>query len=365
MMSLFYSILGFLVVVLVTVSVHEFGHFYIARLCGVKVDVFSIGFGKAFYRWIDKYGTEFRICTVPLGGYVKMFGDKNIVSAPDFEAFQDMNEEEKRISFYHKPLWKKACIVAAGPAFNYLLAIVLMSLLFSVYGKVSTTNQISHIAEKSIASYLGLLPGDTIISINNRTINDVLDIKNSIASARSILDLKIEIMRDGQKQIYDVKEIIDRSGVNYNTIDHSMLGVNFLANRKEVNLLESVLASISDAITISFAMLEGLVSIIIHDHSASDLGGPIKIAQYSGESLKLGLAPMIWFVAMISLNLGLVNLLPIPMLDGGHLLYYLIESVTGRSISQKMQKFCGHLGFFILIALMLFATFNDIRGLIR
>jgi regulator of sigma E protease len=360
------NLFWFLIIISVVVFIHEYGHYFVARKCGVKIETFSIGFGKEIFGWNDKNGTRWKISVLPFGGYVKMFGDADPSSAPDFEKISKMKSKDKQQSFYFKKLWQKAAIVFAGPFANYLLAIVIFTSMFYAYGKPHTLPVISHIEVGSPAEKSGLKIDDLIIAADNTKIESFEDLKQIIAlNTGEPLILSIE--RKGQHLdltiIPQIKKIKDVFG---NEIEIAMIGIaSSKVELLKLDLMSSIGESFVASYNMSIGMLKAIWQIVTGVRGTDQLGGPIKIAQYSGQSAKLGLESVLSFIALISLNLGLVNLFPIPMLDGGHLMYYSIEAATGRPVAQKIQEIGFKLGFALLITLMIFVTFNDIKALFK
>lgn len=355
----------FLVMITAVVFVHEFGHFIVARWCGVQVEVFSIGFGKEIFGWNDKYNTRWKVCWLPFGGYVKMFGDADPASAPDFKKLDALKPEDKNKSFYFKKLWQKSLVVFAGPAANYILAILIMTMMFAIHGKQETSNEITLIAKDSPAEKAGLQIGDLIVEIDGNTIRTFDDARR-IITLNVGEPMKIRVDRNGTSmEVIAIPEIKETKDIFGNVIKMPRLGLG--ASKitfREMNLITSISEAIQESYKLSVAMLKTVGQMITGARSIDDLGGPVKIAKYSGQSAQLGQTAFMWFVALISLNLGLVNLFPIPMLDGGHLMYYFIEKLTGRPVSMKVQLLGFRLGFVLIIMLMVMVTFNDIRTML-
>jgi regulator of sigma E protease len=354
----------FITVITAVVFVHEFGHYIIARLSGVKIEVFSIGFGKELFGWTDKNKTRWKISVLPLGGYVKMFGDSDPSSNPDYKKLDNMSFKEKRHAFHFKPLSHKAAIVSAGPIFNYILAILIMSVMFSIYGMPSTTPTVGKVSEESPAYDAGLREGDIILKVDDTVIETFEDLRQIIA-LNTEKKMIVEIMRNEKRSEIELTPHIKKTKDIYgNDIEIPVIGVSSLRSSiKPLTILGAVTHSIKEAYRLSVVTLQAIGQIITGDRSITQIGGPVKIAQYSGQTAKYGgVRAILWFIALISINLGLFNLLPIPILDGGHLLYYLIEAVTGRPMAKKFQDYGLRLGFSFLVCLMIFATLNDIKN---
>lgn len=361
--SVFMNILPFLIVLTIIVFVHEFGHFLVARLCGVKVDVFSIGFGKELFGFNDKHGTRWKFCMIPMGGYVKMFGDKNAASMSDEEFINSLSVEEKKVAFACKPLSAKAAIVVAGPAFNYLLSILIITFFFFVYGYPNVSSTISEVLPNSPASIAGIKPGDTISEINGVKIKNFNDI-------RDIMSLNLgESIRVKINDSEDAISITPEKSVSEDQIGNKVtsyrLGViNSQYNIENISIFRAIKLSTYECYKLSAMSLKAMWQMITGARSADELGGPIKIAQYSAKSAQDGMIGMLWFVALLSVNLGFVNLLPIPALDGGHLLIYFIELISNKKIAAKIQNYSFQIGLILLIMLTIFVTFSDLKSLI-
>jgi regulator of sigma E protease len=360
------SVFWFLVVITVVVFVHEFGHYIVARLNGVKVETFSIGFGTELIGWNDSHGTRWKIAMIPMGGYVKMYGDADPSSSPDFDKLKKLTKKEKSQSFYFKALWQKALVVVAGPAANYLLAIAILATMFTVHGKAYIIPEITAVMEGSVADKAGIKAGDMVKKIDNKEIETFDNIRQILAlntgdTLHIVIERKSKVMEFAVTP--EIKVTKDTFG---NAIKMPMLGIT--SNRYENEVLtfgQAAVEAIKDSYNISAGMLQAVGQMLIGARGTDDLGGPIKIAKYSGQSAEAGVSGVLWFIALISINLGLVNLFPIPMLDGGHLMYYAIEAIKGKPVSEKFQMIGFRIGLTLLIALMIFVTFKDIISLVR
>lgn len=359
-------IFWFLVMLTAVVFIHEFGHYIIARACGVKVEVFSIGFGKELFGFNDKHGTRWKISMLPFGGYVKMFGDSDPSSSPDAKKLQQMSFLDKQKAFHYKNLKQKAAIVFAGPAFNYLSAILIISAMLFIYGKPSTDAVLTQIVPDSPAQQAGLMVGDRIIEVDGSTIETFEDVRQIIALNVGT-PIKFVIQRNGKEIALEITpEMKQTKDIYGNPIEMPIVGIasNHIS-KQELNAGQAIYHGVAETYNISVGMFKAIGQIIVGDRGVDQLGGPVKIAQYSGQSAKYGIQSFLWFIALISINLGLVNLLPIPMLDGGHLAYYAVESLTGKPVAENFQAIAMRVSFMLLISLMLFVTFNDIMGLLK
>lgn len=361
LVSVSYSIGAFIGIISVIVFIHEYGHYGVAKLCGVKVEAFSIGFGPEITGWNDRSGTRWKICMLPLGGYVKMFGDAGASSNPDDEKLKEMTEEEKQVSFHYKPLSRKAAIVAAGPLANYILAIIIFAFFFSYYGKPITSNEIGNVVPDGAAAIAGIAPGDRIVALGGTAVDDFNDIKQ-IVSMNPERTMNVTYERSGERFTTEVTPtlniITDRFG---NEIKVGILGIQSGPTEyKHFPVGESLVEATSETLRFSKLMLVVVGEMITGKRSAEELGGPIRIAKFSGQSAQDGWKSVLWFMAILSINLGLINLFPIPVLDGGHLLYYAIEAVKGEPLAEKFQEYGFKAGMAVIIALVVFTTVNDI-----
>jgi regulator of sigma E protease len=354
----------FILVLTILVFVHEFGHFWVARRVGVKVDVFSIGFGRELFGFNDKHGTRWKFCLIPMGGYVKMFGDKNSASQSDDELIESLSIDERKIAFPCKTLAQKSAIVAAGPIANYLLAIVIFTSFFTIYGFPNAKPIVTKVIENSPAYIADIKVGDVIVEINDQKIESFSDISN-IMSLSVGEEVHVNIKR-GEELIskkIDPKQYDNDDGIG-NKIKSYRLGI--AADQiefKKANVFSSLKLAVVECFNLSYMSLKAMGQIITGTRSFKELGGPIKIAQHSAKSAEYGIQSLLWFIALLSVNLGFVNLLPIPVLDGGHLLIYAVEFVFGKKIASKVQNFGFQIGLILLIMMTIAVTFNDISSL--
>ncbi|HPD83117.1 MAG: RIP metalloprotease RseP [Alphaproteobacteria bacterium] len=439
----------FVLVLSVLVFVHEWGHYIVARRCGVKVETFSIGFGKELFGWNDKNGTRWKVSLVPLGGYVKMFGDTDPASSGHVEGVKEGDKvrpftaAEKEVAFYTKSVGKRAAIVFAGPAINFLFAILILFGMYSFYGQPVTPPRASAVISNSAADKAGFKPHDKILSIDGEKITRFEDIRRVVLVALDT-PLKFKIERDGKELSLtatpEKQELTDRFGFKHS---QGMLGIispgqaiaikNIVAvngksvkdeeetrrvletsmdkpmriglNRGEETIdeilvyprsesneglkdkmspdygvlvvsdgdteeilkhgpIHGIQAAVSETFSITASTLKALGQIFTGTRSATELGGIIRIGAIAGDMAQAGFIAIITFTALLSINLGLINLFPIPMLDGGHLVFYGIEAIKGRPVSEKVQEYAFRFGFAVLVAMMLFANINDLVQLI-
>jgi regulator of sigma E protease len=358
----------FLFVLTIVVFFHELGHFLVARLCGIKVLVFSIGFGPEIVGFYDRYGTRWKISAVPLGGYVKFFGDENAASVPDHEAAAVMNEAEKEVSFIHKPVGPRAAVVVAGPLANFILAIAIFAGVFMTVGKQSTTARVDTVQPASAAQAAGFMPGDLVVAIDGEKIDNFGDMQR-IVSVSAGETLNVEVDRGGAhvtlKATPQLRELTDSFGNKHRLgvlgISRSMAPGDI--KTQKMGPLQAVAEGARETWFVVDRTLSYIGGVFTGREAADQLGGPIRIAQVSGEVASVGFVALIHLTAVLSVSIGLLNLFPIPLLDGGHLLFYGIEAIRGRPLSERAQEVGFRIGLAIVVMLMIFATFNDILHL--
>ena len=358
---------AFVVVITVLVFVHEYGHYKIARLCGVKVDAFAIGFGPELWGRYDKHGCRWKICAVPFGGYVKFHGDAGVASDAA-EDIDDMTEDEKKVSFHHKPLLQRAAVVFAGPAANFIFAIVAMAFLFMVLGQAQTPPVAGEIKAGSAAAEAGIETGDRVLSVDGVKINSFEELRRTVLVG---LDepLKMEIDRAGQ--IIDlsiVPHIVEEVDQDGNVQKIGQLGIvstgREFVKHGPISALES---AVDQTWFITTATLKGVGQMISGTRDVGELSGPLGILKMSGDAAKRGedltdkALSLFNFMIFVSISLGLINLFPVPMLDGGHLAFYVYEAIRGKPASAKAMEFSFRIGLSLVLMLMVFATWNDVN----
>ena len=362
-------ILPFIVLILIVVFIHEYGHYYFAKKYGVGVTDFSIGFGQEIFGWNDKSGTRWKICWIPLGGYVKFFGDRNVYSQADHkEILEKYNEEEQRKLFILKPLYQRTLIVFGGPLANFLLALVIFFFIYTFVGKDFTPAVINEVQKDSPAMTGGLKQNDIILEIDGNKVESIMDVSKFITmSTDEIIDFKVK--RSYDELILKVKPNIVPGEDNLgNKLNKRIVGIKLGAYNNEINHVKlgpakAIYHAAHEVYYVGISSLKYIGAMIFGKADTSQLGGPIRIAKISGQVAEFGVLAFISMMAYISISLGLVNLFPIPMLDGGHLMFYAFEKVLGRPLSQKTQEGFFRIGLFLLISLMFFTTFNDLKDL--
>ena len=362
-------LLPFIILILIVVFVHEYGHYYFAKKYGVGVTDFSIGFGQELFGWNDKSGTRWKICWIPLGGYVKFFGDRNVFSQADQEKLiEKYNEEDRKKLFVLKPLYQRVLIVFGGPLANFILALVIFFSIYTFVGKDFTPAVINEVQEDSPAMIGGLKQNDVILEIDGNKVKSIMDVSKFIMmSTDEIIDFKVQ--RSYEEMILKIKPNIVPGEDNLgNKINKRMVGIKLGAFNNEIKHVklgpaQAIYHAAHEVYYVGISSLKYIGGMIVGKADTSQLGGPIRIAKISGQVAEFGVLAFISMMAYISISLGLVNLFPIPMLDGGHLMFYAFEKILGRPLSQKTQEGFFRIGLFVLLSLMFFTTFNDLKDL--
>ena len=362
-------IIPFIILITIVVFIHEYGHYYFARRYGVAVTDFSIGFGKEIFGFNDKNGTRWKFCLIPLGGYVKFFGDRNVFSqAEQEELLKKYSEEDQKKLFVTKPLYQRSLIVAGGPLANFILALLIFTLINIFVGKDFTQPKIEEVTINSPAEKAGLKKNDIIIGINDNKVESILEVSTYI-NTNNADKLKIMVLRD-QKEIslVAIPEIIDSKDPLGNSVKKKIIGIkigpaNNEFNKEKLGPTKAVYYATKEIWFVSKTTIQFVGSMFQGKADTSQLGGPIKIAKISGQVMEFGILAFLSTIAYISISLGLINLFPIPLLDGGHLMFYLFEKILGRPLSQATQEGFFRIGLFLLLSLMLFTTFSDLKDL--
>uniref|UniRef100_UPI0040491DAA RIP metalloprotease RseP n=1 Tax=Candidatus Pelagibacter sp. TaxID=2024849 RepID=UPI0040491DAA len=362
-------IIPFVILIIVVVFIHEYGHFYFAKRYGVGVTDFSIGFGKEMFGWNDKSGTRWKVCAIPLGGYVKFFGDRNVYSEADNEKIiKEYSKEDQDKLFVLKPLYQRALIVFGGPLANFLLAILIFFSVYMFVGKDFTPAVINEVQKDSPAMVAGLKNNDIVVSIDGNKVKSIMEVSKFIMMSTDEF-INFTINRSNQDLTFRVKPNVIKSEDELgNKINKRMVGIKLGAYNNEVNHVKlgptkALFYAVNEVYYVSISSLKYIGSMLTGNGDSSQLGGPIRIAKISGQVAEFGILPFISLMAYISISLGLINLFPIPMLDGGHLMFYGIEKVLGRPLSQKTQEGFFRIGMFLLLSLMFFTTFNDLKDI--
>lgn len=353
-------IVPFLIVLTALVFVHELGHYLVARWNHVRIEVFSIGFGPEIFGWNDRAGTRWKFSLIPLGGYVKMFGDADPASMPSSD-LPAMTAEEREVSFHHKRLPQRAAVVSAGPIANFIFAIVILGALFATAGQPFTPAQVGSVQPGSAAEAGGVQAGDTFVAIDGQAIERFEDVQR-LVRLNAGMPMKL-VLKRGEREVNlsvtpKVTTFTDRFGNTHQLgllgIEHS--GVEYVRR----DPITAIWRAGTETMNITTGTLVAVGQMIIGARAADDIGGPLRIAQMSGEVAQGGVVALLWFMAVLSINLGLINLFPIPVLDGGHLLFYAAEAIRGKPLGHRAQEYGFRLGLALVLTLMVFATWNDL-----
>lgn len=359
---------GFLFALMVVVFIHEMGHFLVARWCGVTIKAFSIGFGKEIFAFHDRHGTRWRIAWIPVGGYVKFMDDENAASVPSREALSGLTEEQRKGAFQLKPLWQRAAVVAAGPAANFILAILIFAMMLWIFGNRTMEPRVGRVAPDSPAAAAGFKAGDLIVAIDGAPVDGFSTVQQ-VVSTNVGSELAFEIERDGTKQVLLVtpalRELDDPIAGKHRrpVIGIEASGETSRIVHREVGPIEALWLGTERTWDIAVGTVSYIGDVFTGRQGAEQIGGIVRIADTAGKFAALGIPELILFTAFISVSIGLVNLFPIPLLDGGHLLFYAIEAVRGRPLSEGVQEFSFRIGLTLIVMLMVFGFYND-RGIL-
>ncbi|MBO9098302.1 MULTISPECIES: RIP metalloprotease RseP [Rhizobium] len=362
-------ILPFVLVLSLLVFVHEMGHYLVGRWSGIRILAFSVGFGPEIAGYTDSHGTRWKLSAIPLGGYVKFFGDQDASSKPDIDAVYAMSEAERAQSFVGAALWKRAATVAAGPIANFILAIAIFSVLFAIYGRQVADPVVAEVKPDSAAAQAGIEPGDLLVAIDGDKVTTFDDVRRYV-SIRPGRNIVVTVERRGEKRDFPMVPLstvmTDQFG---NKMEVGIIGI--VTNqemghfRKEsFTPLGAVAEGVRQTGHIVTGTFEYIGNLLGGYMKADQLGGPIRVAQASGQMASLGIAAVLQLAAVLSVSIGLLNLMPVPVLDGGHLMFYAIEAVRGKPLGAGAQDVAFRIGLFMVLSLMVFATWNDISALI-
>lgn len=361
------TILPFLFVLTVVVFVHEMGHYLVGRWCGIGVQAFSIGFGPELFGITDRRGTRWKLSAIPLGGYVKFVGDVGVVSQPDDEELKGLSPEERRSAFHYQPIWKRALTVFAGPAFNFILTIVVLTVMFAVYGRFVSEPTVAEVRPDSPAAVAGFRPGDRFVAVGGTAVDTFADVQR-LVSGRAGDEIEFVMSRDGKEVVLRATpEISEQTDALGNTIRIGLIGV---VNNEEMGQPRLVTYNPAEALvqgfveTGHFVVRTGqfLQRFAAGREDRCQLGGPVRIAKMSGQAASLGFIWLVQLVALLSVGIGILNLLPIPPLDGGHLLFYGVEAVIRRPVPERVVETVYRAGMLLVLSFMMFVFWNDIFG---
>lgn len=367
-----FTLVNFIIALSVVVFVHELGHFLVARWNNVRCESFSIGFGPELIGYTDRQGTRWKFSLIPLGGYVKMFGEAEVANPgakgdeDEESAEREMTPEEKAVSFKYKTLGQRSAIVFAGPAVNFLFAIIVFFVMFVSVGRPVTEPIIGTVVEESAAEEAGLVPGDRILAIDGAEIDRFEDLQRIVPLGNGA-PLRLTVQRDEQVlEIIATPRVVDETDAFGNPQKRALLGVQS-SGETRMMVRHNPITALGLSVQQTYVVVEGTFiavgQMISGERGTEDLGGPIKIAKFSGQAAKSGFANFVIFMAILSINLGIINLFPVPLLDGGHLLFYAIEAIRGRPLSDQAQEWGLRFGLVLVLSLMVFVTWNDILQL--
>ena len=361
------TIIPFLFVLTIVVFVHEMGHYLVGRWCGIGVQAFSIGFGPELIGFNDKRGTRWKLSAIPLGGYVKFVGDMNATSTPDADAIEHLTPEQRKVAFHLQPVWKRAATVLAGPVFNFILTIVVFAVFFAAYGRYVLDPVVAEVRPDSPAAIAGFAPGDRFVSVEGQPITTFADVQR-IVSARGGDALTFVMQRDGRDvTLTATPELAEQKDGFGNTVKVAVIGVVTNEQVGQPRLItytpgEAVVQAVSDTGYVIARTGQFLKRFVVGREDKCQLGGPVKIAGMAGQAAKVGFESLIQLAALLSVGIGFLNLLPIPPLDGGHLLFYAIEAVKGRPVSERAMEAVYKVGFVLVLGFMAFVFWNDLFG---
>lgn len=361
------TIIPFLVVLTLIVFVHEMGHYLAGRWCGIGITAFSVGFGPEIAGFNDRHGTRWKLCAIPLGGYVKFHGDEDAASTPDYDKLGGLTDEERSRTFLGAALWKRAVTVAAGPIANFVLAIAIFSVTFATYGRQVADPVVAEVRESSAAAAAGILPGDLLVSIDGAPVRTFDDVRRYV-SVRPEVPIVVTIRRDGESQ--DLRMVPQRTELSDQFGNKMEVGVIGIVTNEATGNFRVVeygpLQAIGQGALQSWYIVTGtfdyLANVVTGRMKADQIGGPIRVAQASGQMATLGVAALLQLAAVLSVSIGLLNLMPVPVLDGGHLMFYAVEALRGRPVGPRTQEIAFRIGMALILMLTVFATWNDTFG---
>ncbi|MFA6154325.1 RIP metalloprotease RseP [Mesorhizobium sp.] len=362
------TLVPFLFVLTVVVFVHEMGHYLVGRWCGIGVRAFSIGFGPELLGFNDRHGTRWKLCAIPLGGYVKFVGDMNATSSqPTSEELETLTEEERKVAFHTQPIWKRAATVVAGPLFNFLLTIAVFAVLFAAYGRYVAEPMVAEVTADSPAANAGILPGDRFVSVDGSKVETFGDVQR-LVSGRAGDAITFVLLRDGKEvTVTATPRLLEQEDALGNKVKVAVIGV---VNNKELGqprlITYTPVAAIGAAVEETGHVIQRtgqfMQRFVVGREDKCQLGGPVKIADMAGRAAKLGFEWLVQLVALLSVGIGILNLLPIPPLDGGHLLFYGVEAVIRRPVSERMMEMAYRAGLLLVVCFMGFVFWNDLFG---
>jgi regulator of sigma E protease len=361
------TIIPFLFVLTVVVFVHEMGHYLVGRWCGIGVKAFSIGFGPELIGFDDRHGTRWKISAIPLGGYVKFVGDMNATSTPDAGEIEALTDDEKKVAFHTQPVWKRALTVFAGPAFNFLLTIAVFAVIFSIYGKFVSEPVVAEVRPDSPAAAAGFQPGDRFVNVDGTPVESFADVQRLVSGRAGDAIVFVLARGGGEVTLTATPELMEQKDALGNVVRVGVIGVvsNQESGQPRVVTFTpagAVAEAIRETGHIVVRTGQFLKRFVVGREDKCQLGGPIKIAKISGQAAKLGFEWLVQLVALLSVGIGILNLLPIPPLDGGHLVFYGLEAIKGRPVSERAMEAVYRAGLLLVLAFMGFVFWNDLFG---
>lgn len=369
LVNIVYYVVPFIVLLGILVFVHEFGHYIVAKLSGVQVEAFSIGFGKQLWGFTDKSGTRWKISAIPLGGYCQFLGDGDETSTTS--ETKELSEEQKKKAFAYQSPFKKLLISLAGPGANYLFAIAIFASIFYFIGKIDFPPVVGEVIAGGAAEQAGIKAKDKIVSVNGKKVESFEDVRREV-ELNTNDKVAVELERDGKKinLSFPLKKVSINQEKSLDKTEKPMLGirsVNIIEVQKtDISMLSAFKSATKEVWDITEMTLRGVGQMISGKRGSDEVGGVIRIAEMSGDITRdQGVLSLFIFMALLSVNLGLINLFPVPLLDGGHVVIYLIEIATGREMNEKIKDGLFKVGFALLISLMVFATWNDVVRLVH
>lgn len=361
------TIVPFLFVLTIVVFVHEMGHYLVGRWCGIGVKAFSVGFGPELLGFNDRHGTRWKLCAIPLGGYVKFVGDMNVTSKPEGGELDNLSADERSVAFHTQPVWKRAATVVAGPLFNFLLTIAVFTVLFSAYGRYVMEPTVAEVRAESPAAKAGILPGDRFVSVDGSPVETFSDVQR-LVSGRAGDSIAFVMRRDGKEvDVTAVPELMEQQDALGNSVKVAVIGVVNNEEMGQPRLISyspggAFVQAVSETGHIIERTGQFLKRFVVGREDKCQLGGPVKIADMAGKAAKLGFEWLVQLVALLSVGIGFLNLLPIPPLDGGHLAFYAVEAVIGRPVSERAMEAVYRVGMILVLAFMGFVFWNDLFG---
>jgi regulator of sigma E protease len=361
------TIIPFLFVLTIVVFVHEMGHYLVGRWCGIGVRAFSIGFGPEIFGFVDRRGTRWKLSAIPLGGYVKFVGDMNATSKPDSEEIESLSAAERKVAFHTQPIWKRAATVVAGPLFNFLLTIAVFAVMFAAYGRFVSEPMVAEVRAGTPAASAGFMPGDRFVRVGGTPVESFSDVQR-LVSGRAGDPITFVMLRDGKEIVLTATpEITEQTDALGNIVKVGIIGV---VNNEELGQPRQIsyspagafVEAVSETGHIIMRTGQFLKRFVVGREDKCQLGGPVKIADMAGKAAKLGFEWLVQLVALLSVGIGILNLLPIPPLDGGHLVFYGAEAVMGRPVSERAMEAAYRVGLFLVLGFMAFVFWNDLFG---